>query len=1127
MKCLPCTPATRALARARVRPAWRCRPTAQPTGRRAGPTSSPALATRAAAALAVSALAVATAAAPGPVLAAAVTDGSAGAVQSLSGAMVVPQTLGTLRGANLFHSFARFGIAAGESATFTTTDPGIRHVITRVTGGEASLLQGPLALQAAGGARPDLWLVNPAGILVGAGASFDLPAGLHLSTAPQLRFADGTVWSTGSAAPSTLTVAAPESFGFLPAPAAALGWQDADAQLAPGSTLSLAAGEITIDRALLVAPAGTVRLQAPGAVRLGAEAALGATAPQAGDSGRIDVQAASLRLEGEAGLAAFMLAQTNLGGTGGGIVLQLGGALELGEGATIQAVNAGTGSGLAVNAASLRSDGGQLLTQGLGAGPGPALEVTLTGALELIGGAITSVASGAGSAGAVQVRASSIRLDGQGFVGFGAITSQSSVNGGAPGPVSVSSAGALDLAGAAGIGSINRSGNAAGAVQVQAGSATLEGDGPNASAVFSLTTGGGGAAAVGVSAAEQLTLRPGGQIQSGTLGVGAAGNVTVQADRLVVQGQPGGSLVASAVTSISSVPLGGAQSGAGGTVEVRSRSITMTGDAAISTSTLDSPTGAGDVRITADEMTIDGQRRGGGIRASVLGGTGDAGRVQVDVRDGLTLLDGGVIEATNAGSGAAGSVVVNAGSVRVDGSNAGSTLTGISADGVGAGGGAPVLVQAGRVEVLQGGVISSGAFGVRDGGSVTVRGTQVRVEGGSIVAEAYDAGAAGSVTVEAGQVDVFGAGTISTSTVGSGRGGSVTILAGRLTFAREGGAFSVTAGAGDAGRVTLDIADTLTLSEGGFIVTNTGDSGAAGRIEVRAGRVEIGGVDPVSGQRSRITSRALTTSAGQSGSISLDVTGALELRPGALLSIANDATVADPGLLTPTALTLRAGSLRLDGAELTAAATGNTRAGNIVIDTPGALLATASRISTTAIDGDGGSIAVNAAGGVLLKDSALTTSVEGTTNGNGGDITIGGGWLALASGFVQANTTAPLASGGNVTIDTAVLVPDGSNAIVGGSRIAEVRRGTPGFNVIQAAAPDGVAGQLALTRPELSLAAGLLALVVPVIDFGVIGRDICAAGTDSSFTVMGAGALPAPASAPLRLRIAPPVSAPR
>lgn len=34
----------------------------------------------------------------------------------------VPQALGTLKGGNLFHSFASFGIERGESATFITFD---------------------------------------------------------------------------------------------------------------------------------------------------------------------------------------------------------------------------------------------------------------------------------------------------------------------------------------------------------------------------------------------------------------------------------------------------------------------------------------------------------------------------------------------------------------------------------------------------------------------------------------------------------------------------------------------------------------------------------------------------------------------------------------------------------------------------------------------------------------------------------------------------------------------------------------------------------------------------------------------------------------------------------------------
>ena len=113
---------------------------------------------------------------------AATTDGSMGVVQNLSGNFLVPQTLGQLRGNNLFHSFSRFSILNGESATFTTSAAGLKHVIARVTGGEVSTIDGRLRLVSAN-AAPDFWLLNPSGVMVGANASFDVPAGLHLSTA--------------------------------------------------------------------------------------------------------------------------------------------------------------------------------------------------------------------------------------------------------------------------------------------------------------------------------------------------------------------------------------------------------------------------------------------------------------------------------------------------------------------------------------------------------------------------------------------------------------------------------------------------------------------------------------------------------------------------------------------------------------------------------------------------------------------------------------------------------------------------------------------------------------------------------------------------------------------------------
>jgi len=44
-------------------------------------------------------------------------------------------------GANLFHSFQRFGLSQGQIANFLSNDT-IRNILARVTGGEASVING-------------------------------------------------------------------------------------------------------------------------------------------------------------------------------------------------------------------------------------------------------------------------------------------------------------------------------------------------------------------------------------------------------------------------------------------------------------------------------------------------------------------------------------------------------------------------------------------------------------------------------------------------------------------------------------------------------------------------------------------------------------------------------------------------------------------------------------------------------------------------------------------------------------------------------------------------------------------------------------------------------------------------
>jgi filamentous hemagglutinin family protein len=218
------------------------------------------------------------------------TDGTLGAKVRLTGRDVtIPSRLGQTRGKNLFHSFERFGIETGSKVTFTGPD-GLKNVIGRVTGGAPSSIDGTLASKVRGA---DLWLLNPAGILFGPHARLDVPGSFHASTADELRFADGKVFSALDPQASVLSVAAPEAFGFLGARPAGIMVDQSVLEVKKGKALSLIGGGITIkgnndsianddgfadEPGTVRAKAGQVSLTAlggPGAVVAGTNEAIG------------------------------------------------------------------------------------------------------------------------------------------------------------------------------------------------------------------------------------------------------------------------------------------------------------------------------------------------------------------------------------------------------------------------------------------------------------------------------------------------------------------------------------------------------------------------------------------------------------------------------------------------------------------------------------------------------------------------------------------------------------------------------------------------------------------------------------------------------------------------------------
>ena len=117
-------------------------------------------------------------------------------------------TGGTRAGSNLFHSLLKFGLSAEQIANFLS-QPSIRNILTRVTGGETSVINGLIRVT---GGNSNLYLMNPAGIVFGAGARLDIPGSFHATTANAIKVGDG--WFGMNTSPSELMRLTGEPGGF-------------------------------------------------------------------------------------------------------------------------------------------------------------------------------------------------------------------------------------------------------------------------------------------------------------------------------------------------------------------------------------------------------------------------------------------------------------------------------------------------------------------------------------------------------------------------------------------------------------------------------------------------------------------------------------------------------------------------------------------------------------------------------------------------------------------------------------------------------------------------------------------------------------------------------------------------
>ncbi|MEQ8382351.1 MAG: CHAT domain-containing protein [Coleofasciculus sp. A1-SPW-01] len=157
--------------------------------------------------------------------------------------------------ANLFHSFQQFGLSENQIANFIS-DSQIRNILGRVVGEDPSMINGILQIT---GGNSNLYLINPAGIILGANASLNLPADFTATTATGIGFDNGWFNAFGTNNYQNL-IGNPNTFAFdISQPGSII--NAADLTLEPGSDLTLLGGTI-ISTGKLTTPAGNLVIAA-------------------------------------------------------------------------------------------------------------------------------------------------------------------------------------------------------------------------------------------------------------------------------------------------------------------------------------------------------------------------------------------------------------------------------------------------------------------------------------------------------------------------------------------------------------------------------------------------------------------------------------------------------------------------------------------------------------------------------------------------------------------------------------------------------------------------------------------------------------------------------------------------
>lgn len=541
---------------------------------------------------------------------------------------------------------------------------------------------------------------------------------------------------------------------------------------------------------------------------------------------------------------------------------------------------------------------------------------------------------------------------------------------------------------------------------------------------------------------------------------------------------------------------------AGGTVRIRGGSLVMD-NATISADTVNAngASSAVDIQLTGDLLISADLNPAITARTTGSGNAGDTLISSANMSVTATTEDIlAVIDSHTSGSGKGGSVSLVTGNLQVDGSNALGLIYFVDSGTIGLDGGhggdvaitartidfntAPI--STGQSVALQSGEDATGSAGnvrisadslhmtlspiVTDGGffdvgragDITVTAHEIMLDNSDMTALSFEQG--GQITISANHL--FTNGSMIHTNTASLAGGGVSVSADTIELTNGSQIVSDTAGNGAAGSIVIVANDHITLSAqppffrpSGIFSNSFGRSGSFGdaaSVTITTPRLEM-----MNGSRIN----TITKSSGRGGDVTITTTGPISISgefpkdiPEPLFSLG---TIHPSGIFTSTIggkcsgpcgnagnISIHTGSLSMGtGSQINSGTSSSGQGGDITI-TAGNTIAMSGTLSTgqpggiqsrtigTGPDsGAGGNIALAAGQSVTISDGAAV-SASSTGSGNAGNISINAGQqFEMRNSSVK--TEAALASGGNIdiqAIDRIRLVNSSiSTSVLGGA----------------------------------------------------------------------------------------------